>query len=103
MEVKILDQHERNAALFFGVDRAREGTGQCASCLIMVPKKRTAVNAVQITPKQHKQRSNQTAAYHKKVQKRWDKRAKTDPKFQVAGTPVTMVLNTDFKDLFKNV
>ena len=62
--------------------------------VVTLPKKRSALNAMQITTKQHKRRRNQTEAYHKKVQKRWDKRAKTDKRFQVASKPQVIVIDT---------
>jgi hypothetical protein len=96
--VKFFDQHARNGAIFFGMLPTDTGRGMCPACdshmLLTVPKKRSTVNAVQITTKQHKRRRNQTEAYHKKVQKRWDKRAKTDRQFQVAGQPMTLAMDT---------
>jgi hypothetical protein len=96
--VKFFDQHARSGAIFFGMLPTDTGRGMCPACdshmLLTVPKKRSTVNAVQITPKQHKRRRNQTEAYHKKVQKRWDKRSKTDPRFQISGKHQVIVVDT---------
>lgn len=95
--IRILDKHTEHAGIFFGMLPADTGRGMCPACdsrlVVTLPKKRTALNAVQITTKQHKRRRNQTEAYHKKVQKRWDKRAKTDKRFQVAGQPMQLVVD----------
>jgi len=61
-------------------------------------KKRVPVNAVEITVRQHKRRRNQTEAYHKKVQKRWDKRSNKDTKFQVVSQPKVFNMSHDLFD-----
>lgn len=62
---------------------------------VLKPRSRTFTNVVEIQPKQHKRRRNQTEAYHKKVQKRWDKRFKTEAKFQVASQPKVFSMSDD--------
>lgn len=63
-----------------------------------VLKARKPVNAVEITVRQHKRRRNQTEAYHKKVQKRWDKRSKKETKFQVVSKPMVFNMSHDLFD-----
>ena len=96
IKLKILD-HAEIATRFFmpSTNTERGGCPACDSHMTLtVPKKRSTVNAVQITTKQHKRRHSQTESYHKKVQKRWDKRAKTDPRFQVSGRPKQLTMST---------
>lgn len=61
-------------------------------------KKRVSMNAVEITVRQHKRRRNQTETYHKKVQKRWDKRSKKETKFQVVSQPKVFSMSHDLFD-----
>lgn len=63
-----------------------------------VLKARKPVNAVEITVRQHKRRRNQTEAYHRKVQKRWDKRSKKETKFQVVSKPLVFNMSHDLYD-----
>lgn len=40
-------------------------------------------NVIEYVAKSHKRRHNQTLAYHLRIQKKWNKRFKTDPTFSV--------------------
>jgi len=60
------------------------------------------VNAIELTPKQHKRRRGQTAAYHKKVQKRWNKRALKDPEF-ISRKPAVIHLSPPVLDSIRKV
>lgn len=58
--------------------------------------KKRPLNAVQITPRQHKRRRGQSLAYHTRVQKKWNKRSAFDKKFQVASNPIVLMLDPKF-------
>lgn len=47
----------------------------CVLCCAGSPGKTTYIPAVQICSRKHKHRRNQTLAYHRRIQKKWDKRA----------------------------
>lgn len=68
-------------------------------CNFFQAKPRVQQHAVEITPRQHKRRRGQTDAYHKKVQKRWNKRAKSDSKFQISSTPKVIIVTPEMVDL----
>lgn len=57
-------------------------TLQLEMCQKDVVRTMAYLNVLEIKPRQHKKRRNQTEAYHRKIQKRWDKRAKKELSFQ---------------------
>jgi hypothetical protein len=68
----------------FFTDGYREPSSEPNLCNeIFLSKKILPCTLMQIESVKHKKRRNQTDAYHKKIQKRWDKRSKKDPKFQI--------------------
>lgn len=59
----------------------QEGASNADSCPLCdggnKPKLKVAINVVPARPKTHKWRANQTVAYHRRIQKKWNKRFHT--------------------------
>jgi hypothetical protein len=72
---------------------------QCGDFSTPLLKSKILVNAVMKIFKQHKKKSNQSAAYHKRIQKKWNKRGQKDSGYVQWEGPVVYSMPTKINNL----
>ena len=93
-----VQQHSMWVANYEVNDNAPEPT--CNLCTVQgSPIVRLNLNAVVTTPKQHKKRRNQSDAYHRRIQKKWNKRALRVPGVK----PVLVSLSPTLAETISNL
>lgn len=82
MRSSIEDAKDQNFALDLEISALRQSDPLCIIDSFTPSHKAefvVMVNVLEKKAKQHKKRRNQSEAYHKRVQKKWDKKAQYDP------------------------